>query len=464
MPGLIQRTQQVIPTHLIMTDLGSDARWDIGQPKLEIVEQSTISATNALIEAVGENRWKELSLSVQKRPGDEDWTVRAADFTGVARFDIGGQQVNLRVTPKIEGLDLFFLADWAYGTHSVGKKLNEARASLAALRSEPAACLLGWYVAEVLSFATRWLRRGYVVREEDLIGRVRGRIDLARYFTRSLPQARPHVIPARFTEPSHDTPANRYLKAGLRQAAVLARTVPLEAARSALDELIRRALSLFTGVSDISARPQDVHRFNLSGPLRHYVPIVRFTTALLEGTYVSTEIGDHDQDAIMWSLNGLYEQALGNVLSAWPGASHMRKGHRATLVSGDQVNGSTAVKPDYVMSRSNGVKLVLDAKYKNVLSSVTPTADETIELTPTAGQRVRVRRADIYQVVAYARHSGLRTNKVVLLYPVSLQEGAAYPDPLRVQEFDPVCHIVFFDVGPHAEEHRIDLYRTLDQL
>ncbi|WIG19316.1 5-methylcytosine restriction system specificity protein McrC [Kocuria rosea] len=448
-----------------MTDLALDERWDVGQPKLEIVEQSTASATNALIEAVGAKRWKELSLSVQKKPGDEDWTVRAADFTGVARFDIGGEQVHLRVTPKIEGLDLFFLADWAYGTHSVGKKLNEARASLAALRSEPAACLLGWYVSEVLSFATRWLRRGYVVREEDLIGRVRGRIDLARYFTRSLPQARPHVIPARFTEPSHDTPANRYLKAGLRQAAVLARTVPLEDARSALDELIRRALSLFTGVSDISARPQDAHRFNLSGPLRHYVPIVRFTTALLEGAYVSTEIGNHDQDAIMWSINGLYEQALGNVLGAWPGASHVGGSYRATLISGDKnINGSTAVKPDYVMSRADGVKLVLDAKYKNVLSSVTSTPDETIELAPGPGQRVRVRRADIYQVVAYARHSDLRTNKVVLLYPVSLQEGAAYPKPLRVQEFEPVCHVVFFDVGPHANTHRVDLYRTLDQL
>lgn len=448
-----------------MTDIASVPRWDVGQPVLQIVEQSTTSATNALIEAVGAERWQELSLSVQRKPGHNDWTVRAADFTGVARFTIGGEQVHVRVTPKIEGLDLFFLADWAYGTRSVGKKLNQERASLAALRSEPAACLLGWYVSDVLAFATRWLRRGYVVREEDLIGRVRGRIDLPRYFGKSLPHARPHVIPARFTEPSHDTPANRYLKAGLRHAAVLVRTVPLEGARSALDEIIRRALSLFTGVSDIPGRPQDARRYNLSGPLRHYVPIVRFTTALLEGTYVSTEIGDHDQDAIMWSLNGLYEHALGNVLGAWPGASRIRGNHRATLVSGDGlINGATPVKPDYVMRRADGAKLVLDAKYKNVLSSATSTADETIDLAPVPGQRVRVRRADIYQVVAYARHSGLHADQVVLLYPVSLSDGATYPKPLRVQEFDPVCHVVFFDVGPRAESHRTDLYQALDQL
>lgn len=448
-----------------MTELASAARWDVGSPLLEIVEQSTTRATNALVEAVAADRWQDLSLSIQKKPGDDDWTVRAADFTGIARLDIAGEPVHLRVTPKIDGLDLFFLADWAYGSQSVGKKLKDARANLAALRSEPAACLLGWYVAEVLSFATRWLRRGYLVREEDLIGRVRGRVDIARYFSRSLPQARPHVIPARFTEPSHDTPANRYLKAGLRQAAVLARTVPLHSVRTALDELTRRALSLFAGVGDIPARQQDARRLNLSGPLRHYAPIVRFTTAILEGTYVSTEIGGHAQDAIMWSLNGLYEQALGNVLDAWPGASHVRGRHRATLISGDGlINGSTPVKPDYVMRRADGIELVLDAKYKNVLPSATSTPDETIDLAPAPGQRVRVRRADIYQVVAYARHSGLRTNQVVLLYPISLQAGEAFPDPLRVQEFDPICSVVFFDVGPDANAHRADLYRTLDQL
>lgn len=184
-----------------MPDLAAD--WDVGMSTLQISEQSTARATNALIDAVAADRWRDLNLTFQKAPGDENWTVRASDFTGIARLDVGGAPVHLKVDPKVEGLDLFFLADWAYGTKSVGKKLTDARANLAALRPEPAACLLGWYVAEVLTFATRWLRRGYVVREEDRIGRVRGRIDAARYLSRSLSQARPHVIPARFTEPTH---------------------------------------------------------------------------------------------------------------------------------------------------------------------------------------------------------------------------------------------------------------------
>lgn len=451
-----------------MTEVTPNRPWDLGVPMLEISEQSTARATDELVAAVSEERWKELSLSFQKTPGDSDWTVRSADFTGIARLDVAGEPVHLRVTPKIDGLDLFFLADWAYGTQSVGKKLTDARANLAALRSEPAACLLGWYVAEVLAFATRWLRRGYVVREEDLVGRVRGRIDVGRYLSRSVAQARPHVIPARFTEPSHDTPANRYLKAGLRKVAVLARAVPLEGARIALDELVRRALSLFNAVGDVPAQPQDALRLNLTGPLRHYTPIVKFTTALLEGTYVSTEIGGHAQDAIMWSLNGLYEQALRNVLDDWPGASRVRGTYRATVTGlhdEEHVDGSTPVKPDYVMRRADGALLVLDAKYKSVLpSSAQSATDESIDVAPGRGQRIRVRRADIYQVVAYARHSGLPADKVVLLYPVALGAGDDYPAPLMVREFAPACHLIFFDVGLNADQHRADLYEALDRL
>lgn len=441
--------------------------WDLDSPLLEIAEHSTAMASEALVTAVGDDRWKELSLSVQKSPGDVGWTVRSADLAGIARLDVAGRPVHLRISPKIEGLDLFFLADWAYGTQDVGKKLKNARVNLSALRSEPAACLLGWYTAEVIAFATRWLRRGYVVKEENLIGRVRGRVDVAQYLGHSVAQGRPHVIPARFSEPSNDTLANRYLKAGLRKVAVLARTVPIKGARTALDELTRRALSLFAGVTDVSVQPQDALRLNLSGPLRHYASIVRFTTALLEGTYISTEVGDHAQDAIMWSLNGLYEQALGNVLSSWPGSSRILRKYRATLSNFDNdgiVNGSTPVKPDYVIQRADGSFLILDAKYKNTYPTTSPFTGESLDLPNARGQRIRVHRADIYQVVAYARHIELRTDKVALLYPIALELGETYPTPLKVREFAPSCYVVFFDVGPNANKNREALYRTLDIL
>ncbi|MCA5894310.1 McrC family protein [Isoptericola sp. NEAU-Y5] len=442
--------------------------WDLGQPVLEMREQSEVRATAELVAAVSPATWERLGLVVRRSPGDTYWIVRSSDLAGVVRLDVRSTHVHLRIQPKLVDLDLFFLADWAFGSQKSGRAFSDARAELQALRAEPAACLLGWYIAEMVAFATRWTRRGYVVRHEDLVGRVRGHIDVARYAAMSLAQARPHVIPARFTEPSHDTPPNQYLKAGIRHAAALSRAVPLPAAQRALQELSRRGLSLLAGVSDVRLTARDGQRLNLAGPLRHYRQPVAFTTAVLDGTFLSTELGTHSQEAIMWSLNVLYEESLRRVLEAWPGATSVRTPLRATVEGslGERL-GASAVKPDYVFRRGDGTLLVLDAKYKDV----TPrsalgagSADDVVDVAPTKRQRVRVRRADVYQAVAYGRHEGLGGSTVGLLYPVTLAHDEPYPAPLRLREFDPRVHVVFFDVGPTASSHVTDLYAVLDGL
>lgn len=442
------------------------ARWDVGQPVLEMREQSTVRASDDLVAVIPAGTWEMLGLVVRRAPGELDWIVRSSDLAGVTRLDVDGSPIHVRISPKLPDLDLFFLADWAFGSARTGRALLDGRAELAALRSEPAACLLGWYMAEVISFANRWIRRGYVTRTEDLTGRVRGGVDIPRYVTRSIAQARPHVIPCRFAEPSHDTPPNQYLKTGLRQAAALSRIVPVPAARRVLQEMARRGLALFAGVSDTRATALDGPRMNLNGPLRHYRLVVAFTTALLEGTFVSTDFGTHGQEAIMWSLNTLYEETLRNVLSAWPGAVIERPTLRATVAHGDGSSaGSSPVRPDYVLRRADGARLVLDAKYKEARAADGSVASEdAVDLAATPRQRVRVRRSDVYQAVAYSRHAGLRPCSVALLYPVTLRAGEPYPEPLHIEGFDPVVHVVFFDVGRDASRHVPSLHSALDQL
>jgi 5-methylcytosine-specific restriction enzyme subunit McrC len=429
-------------------------------------EQSTVSASNALIEAFPDHLWEPLGLSVSRSPNDETWTVRASDRVGILRVNIAGTSTQLRVTPKLPGLDLLFLADWAYGSTSTANKIIQGRAELDALRTDPAACLLAWYLAEAVAFATRWVRRGYVSRAEDLVGRVRGQIDVARYVRGPLASSRPHVIPCNFTEPSHDTEPNQYLKAGVRRAATLAGAIPNAHARRFLLELSRRGLALLASVDDVAVTARQGKLLNLAGPLRHYRPIVAFTSALLEGTYLSTEAGAHSQQAILWPLNSLYEQALRNVLASWPAGQLEKPSLRASVVgTGGEHLGGSRVTPDFVLS-TPVARLALDAKYKE-----TRTPDGRLESPETdldiraAGNvRIRVRRSDIYQTVAYGRHNGLRPASVGLLYPVVLERAESYPPPVRVEGFDPTVHVVFFDVGPCATSHVRALYDVLDSL
>lgn len=441
--------------------------WDLSRADLWVREQATVRASDAFVAEFPSQLWEPLGLTVARPPGDPSWTIRASDRVGLVRVDVAGTQAQLRVTPKLPDLDLFFLADWAYGSTSTAKRLLDGRAELDAIRSEPAACLLAWYLAEAVAFATRWVRRGYISRDQDLVGRVRGRIDVARYVSRSLTSAQPHVVPCHFFEPSHNTLPNQYLKAGVRRAAALARVITNPYARQFILELSHRGLALLAAVDDVEFTAQQGRRLNLAGPMRHYRPIASFTTALLDGTYLSTQPGSHAQEAILWPLNTMYEQALRNVLAEWPGGRlEPAPQLQASVIGVDGTRlGGSRVTPDFVLSVP-GRRLALDAKYKEVLATDDPGQPnvDAVEVAPTRRVRVRVRRSDIYQAVAYGRHDRLRPCAVGLIYPVTLQRDEPLPAPVHVDGFDPAVHVIFFDTGPHASAHLDGFYGVLDSL
>lgn len=444
------------------------AEWTLGASTLQVREQGVATADDRLVSQVGIDTWNQLGITVRRRPQDNNWTIRSSDVVGVAQLTIAGKRSHVQILPKINGLDLFFLADWAYGTAAAVRPLPGERAHLDAVRDEPAACLLGWYVRELSRFASRWIRRGYESREEDLLGRVRGRVNMQRYIARSLALGRAHVVPSRFAEASHDTPANRFLKAGLTQVAVLVNTLPVPAARTALREMTRQALSLFATVSDTRAIPRDALRLNLNGPMRHYRPLVALTQSLLMGSYLSTDVGGHSQEAIVWSVNDLYEEALRGVLAQWPSATSCVRIGRSSVVALDgTILGSSVVKPDFVLSAGDGRTLILDAKYKDVGATARWSASgggDDVALNVGRGPRIVVRRSDVYQAVAYAQHKQWRGSAVGLIYPVALGLGDAYPQPVVIPEFSPVVQVLFFDVGPLAASNLPAFYAALDSL
>jgi len=443
--------------------------WRSGLDLLTVREQATVMAEDDLVMKVAPETWKNFGMTVQRSPISDLWSIRTSDIVGVAQLHVGESRHHLRITPKIDGLDLIFLADWAYGSSRSALLLPGNRAFLAAIRDEPAACLLGWYIDEMLAFGKRWLRRGYELKREDLSSRIRGRVLVPQYMQRSLARGRTHVLPCEFTEPSQDTPVNRYLKTGLRHVAVLANSVPVLAARTALSERARQALALFANVTDVPAVRQSRKRLNLNGPLRRYQGIVNLTQTLLDGMYVGTEHGQHSQGAIIWSLNSLYEEALRGVLSNWQGATLLRDAGRASVKRSGTVLGSSSVKPDYIASRSDGSTILLDAKYKDVGNQTSKAEDPgaTVDIVVGKGPSIRVKRSDVYQVVAYAHHRKWQATKTsptvaALVFPVALASGEAYPSPAVIEGFDPSVHIVFFDVGPRANENLNYLYAALD--
>jgi 5-methylcytosine-specific restriction enzyme subunit McrC len=126
------------------------ADWNIGDTLLETTEHKTILAAEGLVDEFPASMWEALGLGVSRRLGGEAglWEVSADRYVGVAQLRSGAARAQLRIHPKIDA-DIFFLADYAFGAERDLLADRQLTAELNAIRPDPAACLLAWYLAEL---------------------------------------------------------------------------------------------------------------------------------------------------------------------------------------------------------------------------------------------------------------------------------------------------------------------------
>ena len=431
----------------------SQLRWHLCDSVLEIREGEILDAQAELIELY-EDQWEGLSLQVS-RPlgGDRDiWRLRTDGWAGVAqlpRRDTYAPQLQIR--PKLD-LDLFFLADYAFGRERNRIAQQRLEAYVNAARETPTAHLIAWFLAELESFILRHLRRDYIVQHEVFEARIRGRLLMSDYLQRYVTSGQSHRAPCQFFEFTRDNLANQILKCGLRELRRLATLLPLPSARRELCDWADRLLPFVGAVTGRSIHPADFNRLRLRGSMRHYAPIIEKCRALLAQTYMTTELGAHRQDAFLWSTSDLFERALRGILRTTPGIKLLPRGGKAAVVSpeGSTVR-RTSVLPDYVLQISQG-RLILDAKYKDPRLPA-DSSDEVLDLEVANQRSIRVHRSDIYQVVAYAQHARYGPAAVALVYPVVLQPDQQLPAPYRVTGFGNDVELFFLDVGQAAPDN-----------
>jgi len=430
----------------------SEPRWRLSQAVLEIREGQTLDAETELVELY-EDQWAALGFQVNRPLGGDDdiWRVRTDGWAGVAQLPRrDGYTPQLQIRPKLD-LDLFFLADYAYGRDRNRVAQHRLEAQVDTLRESPTAHLIAWFLAELESFILRHLRRDYIVQHEVFEARIRGRLLMSEYLQRYVTSGQSHQAPCQFFEFTRDNLANQILKRSLRELRRLATLVPLPAARRELCDWADGLLPYVGAVSDRPIHSADFNRLRLRGSMRHYAPIINKCRALLAHTYMTTELGAHRQDAFLWSTSLLFERALEGILRTTPGIKRLPRGGQAEILGPE---GSTVLRtgvlPDYVL-QILGQRLILDAKYKDT-RLVTEDSDQVLELE-VAHRSIRVNRSDIYQVIAYAQHSRYGPAEVALVYPVVLQGDQNLPAPYRVAGFNTDVKLYFLDVGYRAAEH-----------
>ena len=329
----------------------------------------------------------------------------------------------LEILPKIDGDDGAVRKALVHML-AVAHRLRVADGELASLdtqRRDLLELLIGLFAKRLLGAVRRGLPRRYIGHEDDL-KLLRGRLDVTRQVTHLA--ARPDLLACRFDELSEDTPLNRVLKAAVWRLARVARTA-VNARR--LAELTAR----FEFVGDTPDPHREPVRLDRTNTAFH--DLHRLARLFLTGDWQSTTGGETTGFTLLFPMNELFEQFIGQSLKRALGSGRVRlQDQRYSALIDDADERLFNLKPDAVIetpTSATGPPADLDTRRKRQSTAdghrgrIQPDPPIILdtkwkELKPYASgceRTLGVAQSDVYQMLAYARAYG--AGRLILLYP-----------------------------------------------
>lgn len=211
------------------------------------------------------------------------------------------------------------------------------------------------YISLLRHLVSRGLKKGNVVREENLQSKIRGRILLQRHLTKNVFAKREDRVFCRFQEFTEDIPENRILKKALSFSVRFINQLP--SFKSHLQELTPQLSmigSAFENVSEDVTIAQ-VAKVNAGKIFRHYESAVKVAKLILRHFDYSIDNASETAQSVRpfcIDMPRLYEMYV---------LSLLRKAYGDKIKF--QVKGYRKTQVDYIKV-SDDEKLIIDAKYK----------------------------------------------------------------------------------------------------
>ena len=211
------------------------------------------------------------------------------------------------------------------------------------------------YISLLKHLVSKGLKKGYVVREENLQSKIRGRILLQRHLTKNVFAKREDRVFCRFQEFTEDIPENRILKKALSFSIRFINQLP--SFKSHLQELTPQLSmigSAFENVSEDVTIAQ-VAKVNAGKIFRHYESAIKVAKQILRHfDYSIDNASETAQEVRPFCIDmpRLYEMYV---------LSLLRKAYGDQIKF--QVKGCRKTQVDYI-KKSENEKLIIDAKYK----------------------------------------------------------------------------------------------------
>ena len=319
--------------------------------------------------------------------------IHCSHFIGAVRLGEGADAPCLCVRPKVERLDLaaVFAAvlgapqvqtgvefDRLFGCDPVQAPIEGVDLPQLTLIEATA------YLYRLAQFVRRHLREDFRRVEENLVGRVRGRVRIADQVQQNMVRARADRMVCEFTVLGRDTQENRILKAALEAALRWLHLQPLAVVPGQVWHWGALAHAALTAVPVQRIGPRDWATARRHGAMRHYAEPLALAKLVLTRLHLDPSgAATENQHTLPFFLdaNRLFE--------AWIGVCLGKAGCQIFAQREGGLNLSDRYrwkfKPDFLVSLNDPAgRAIVDAKYKKLASE-------------------RLDNSDLFQVIGYSR-------------------------------------------------------------
>ena len=252
---------------------------------------------------------------------------------------------------------------------------------------------INMYLQEVRSLVKHGIRSAYIPREDNLKF-YKGKLVVSEQIKRNAAHGERFYL--RYDEYLVDRAENRLIKATLLK-------LQNNATSAENQKEIRQLLTAFEMVSSSINYQKDFSKVVIDRNTKDYDMLMRWSRVFLLNKSFSTFSGGYNATAILFPMEKVFESYVAQQLKRifqdlnWE-ISTQDKGYY--LFDSPR---QFALRPDIVITRENGSKVILDTKWKNLIDN--PRLNYGIS------------QSDMYQMYAYSKKYG--TPEIWLLYPLN---------------------------------------------
>ena len=284
--------------------------------------------------------------------------------------------------------------------------------------------LLIYFINMLQVIVRKGLRRDYIMVQEPLKAKIKGKILMSRYISQGIARNRKDTVPCTYQEYSINCLDNRILKAALRLSwSVLQRNKAfLGSHATELEHMYANAMAAFQQVDD-GVTLQDLHRVHIPPVYKEYRQIMPLAKMIIrhQGFSVSTDERSHVQKFPPFIINMpiLFERYVYALLLERYGK--------------DQIDYQLATEAGIVDFAKRDEHLIIDTKY-----------------IPRWGESVN--HENVRQLSGYARSTSIRRHLGVADENQLLPCLIVYPSKTGLSNFSTCTDQLFMSPIPQLEE------------